>query len=100
MRDCSPAQGPSVHIRKTRYGTADQPVTLAFISGIDAPPELIGDAPPSQPPPPPEPKALRPPRWSDHTIRRMLGKDPKQAARTLNRVGFERTMRRIMREGT
>ena len=31
--------------------------------------------------------------------RRALGRDREQAARALQRVGFERTLRRIMREG-
>ena len=82
--------------RRTRYGTFDQSVTLAFISGIDAHPEHNGDdAPP--PAPPPEPKRLtgvdRPPRWSDHTIRRMLGK-PKPVAR--GSAQFEQTLSRIL----
>ena len=37
-------------IRRTRYGSIHQPVTLAFISGIDGHPELIDDAPPPAPP--------------------------------------------------
>ena len=42
-------------LRRTRYGSIDQPVTLAFISGIDGHPELMDDAPPSAPP---QPKTL------------------------------------------
>ena len=89
-----------MRIRKTRYGAFDQQVTLAFISGIDAHPELIDDAPP--PAPPPQPKTLaidRPPRWTERNIRRALGRDRKQAARALRKVGFERTLHRITREG-
>ena len=87
-----------MRIRRTRYGSIDQPVTLAFISGIDGHPELIDDAPPL-----PQPKPFvgeRPPRWSERNIRRALGRDREQPARALNQVGFERTLRRIMREGT
>ena len=54
------------------------------------------------PPPLPEPERLaieRPPRWSEKLIRRTLGRDRKQTARLLNRVGYERTVRRIERGG-
>ena len=89
-----------MRVRRSVYWKFGKPITLAFISGIDAHPELLDDAPPSAPPQPqPEPKTLRPPRWSDRTIRRMMGKDRKQAARVLDQVRFETTMTSIMREG-
>jgi len=36
---------------------------------------------------------------TDGFIRRALGKDPEQVAAMQDRIKYERTMRRIMREG-
>ena len=47
-----------MRIRRTVYWKDDQPITLAFVSGIDNHPEVFGA---ETPPPPPEPKAERGP---------------------------------------
>jgi hypothetical protein len=41
----------------------------------------------------------RAPRMTERHIPRVLGRDREQAARALNRVGYERTMRRVERQG-
>lgn len=90
-----------MRIRRSVYWKFGEPITLAFIACVgDQHPEIPDDAPPPAPTaPPPRLKFKRDARWSDRNIRRALGKDPKQAARVHNQVGFERTLRRIIREG-
>ena len=86
-------------IRKTVYLVQGVSVSLPFIAAVaDSHPETIDAAPP----PLPEPEWLaieRPPRWSEKLIRRTLGKDRKQTARLLNRLGYDATTRRIDRGG-
>jgi hypothetical protein len=41
----------------------------------------------------------RAPRMTERHIHRVLGRDRQQAARALNKIGYEATMRRIEREG-
>ncbi len=67
-----------MRIRRTRYGTAEQPISLAFISDIAGHPEFGDDAPP--PPPPAPPAVEREPRWTGKLIRRALGRDRKHTA--------------------
>ena len=87
-----------MHIRRTRYGTVEQPITLAHISGIQDHPEIHDDAP-AAPPAPPRLKFEREARWSERNIRRIMGKDPKQQARRLHNAAFARVINRILREG-
>ncbi len=84
-------------IRRTIYWKLGQPVSLAFVSDIPGHPEA-DDAPPPAPPPP-KLKFERPPRWSEKLIRRALGRDREQAAKLRERIAFNATMWRIMREG-
>ena len=73
-------------------------ISLPYISSIADLPRYTAPPPLSEPEPP-VPKSLRAPRWSEKVIRRMLGRDRKQTARLLNRVGYEATVKRIEREG-
>jgi hypothetical protein len=89
-----------MHIRKSRYLVLGQHITLAFVACIaDRHPELIDTAPPASPEPPRLSGAERPPRFSERNIRKALGRDPKQSARLLHKVGYEATVRRIERGG-
>ena len=82
-----------MRIRRTVYWKDDQPITLAFVSGIDNHPEVFGA---ETPPPPPEPKAERAPAMTETFIRKVLGKPRGPAAQ---QVQAERIMRRIERHG-
>ena len=91
---------PTLTFYATAYTRNGNPqriaITLPHISCIAGLPRYTA------PPPLPETERLaieRPPRWSEKLIRRTLGKDRKQTARLLNRVGYEATMRRIDRGG-
>jgi hypothetical protein len=82
-------------LRRTVYWKFGEPITLAFMACVgDQHPELLDDAP--SPPQPKAPTSDRSSAFSDRNIRRALGKGP---ARTPNQVGFDRTLRRIMRGG-
>ena len=75
-------------IRRTIYQVQGQPVTLAFVPGIDG--HLHKAVPLTA-----EPERLaieRQPRWSEKLIRRTLGRDRKHTARLLNRIGHEATV--------
>ena len=86
-------------LRRSVYWKFGEPITLAFVSCVvDFAPELT-TATPAPTAPPPKLKFERAPRWSERNVRRAMGRDRKQGARALRKVGFERTMRRIMREG-
>lgn len=90
-------------IRRTTYTVGDVCVSLAFIPSLaDQRPEVTAAAPPTPPPPKQRRgrhKWERPPRMTDKFIRRALGRDPKQAAKVLDRAKLTATMRRIMRGG-
>ena len=93
---------PTLTYFATAYNSQGQPsaasaITLPYITAIADDPHYTA------PPPEPEPERLaieRPPRWSEKLIRRTLGRDRKQTARMLNRIGYEATMRRIDRGPT
>ena len=56
-----------MRIRKTRYLMSGQSITLAYVAGIAAHPEVTDDTPP----PAPEPRTQeRSPQWSERNIRR------------------------------
>ena len=78
--------GPNGHARRVA-------ISLPYIASIADDPHYAAA---------PRPNVLpdeRAPRMTSKLIRRALGRDRQQAARALNRVGFERTMRRVEREG-
>ena len=83
-------------IRHTGYMRLGQPVMLAFVSVDDEHPELTTATPPSTEPPP-KLKFERAPRWSERSVRCLMGRDREQGARVLRRVSFEATMRQITR---
>jgi hypothetical protein len=58
----------------------------------------IADEPHHQPPAPSHPNN-QPPRMTDAYVRRALGRDRKQAARALDKVGYEHVLRRIRTQG-
>ena len=70
-----------------------QPITLAFVSGIDSHPEVADDTPP--PTPAPKPKAERSgPALTERLIRQVLGRPRRPTAQ---QVEGELIMRRIER---
>jgi hypothetical protein len=92
-------------IRKTTYLVNGAPISLPFLEALaDEHPETVEPAPASPDLPkvrerrgPREPVSLRSPRMTEKFIRRALGRDPEHTARTLDRIGFEATMKRIER---
>ena len=85
-----------MRIRRTVYFQDDQPITLAYVSGIDSHPEVVDFTPP----PAPEPKAQRGPQMTESFIRKVLGRPRRptaqQAQSELHRL---RIMRCIERQG-
>jgi hypothetical protein len=84
-------------IRRTRYGSFEHPIRLAFFSGIEGHPELIDDAPP---PTPPQPKAERAPAMTETFVRKVLGKPRRpsgQEART--DLHYRQIVQRVERQG-
>ena len=69
-------------------------ISLPFISCI-ADDAHYREPPPLPEPEPPVPKSLRPPRWSEKVIRRMLGRDRKQTGQIVNGLRYAATVRRI-----
>jgi hypothetical protein len=58
----------------------------------------IADEAHYQQPPPPQPKDHSP-AMSERNIRKILGRDRKQAARARDKVGYEHVLRRIRTQG-
>ena len=81
-------------VRTTIYLMHGQPVTLAFVPGIDGHPEAVGDQPPAPPPRPPKLANEKPRRMTSKLIRKALGKDREHMARLRSKIGFAATMRR------
>ena len=83
-----------MRIRRTVYLQDGQPITLAFVSGIDGHPEAVDDTP--APAPAPKPKAERAPQLTESFIRRVLGRPPRPTAQQAkNENDYRRIMRRI-----
>jgi hypothetical protein len=84
-------------IRRTRYGSCEHPITLAFFSGIEGHPELVDSTPP---PIPPQPKAERAPAMTETFIRKVLGRPRRPTAQEAQRdLHYRRVMQPIEREG-
>ena len=89
-----PSTGAPRAPSKTRYGTAEHPVSFAFISDIDGHPAIDDDAPPRTPLP--KVPADRGPRLTKRDIRQVLGKpEPPRE----NEAQYLTVMRRIERQG-